>query len=163
MVLTVALRAVSTSVNPAVASFVDASNVAARSSIGTDADSAEYAASASDSAVSPDALDSSRIFAFRLSKSSPVPVNSVFTFAIAVSKSAPDVIASVIIFPRPNVTITFLNFDPRDFASVSPEEWPALSASPLNALVRDPVIPSADGTICTYAFASSVAIIYPPP
>ena len=163
MVLTVALRAVSTSVKPAVASFVDASSVAPKSSIGTDADSAEYAASANDSADNPDALDNSRIFSFRLSNCSPVPVNNVFTLAIDASKSPPAVIASLIILPRPNATIAFLNFAPRDFARVSPEEWPALSASPLRTLVRDPLIPSADGTICTYAFASSVAIFIPLP
>ena len=45
---------------------------------------------------------------------------------------------------------------------VLPELVPALTASPESASVSLPLMPCIEGTICTYAFAISVAICFTP-
>ena len=155
MVFAVALRAVSTSVKPATARCAELSSIWPRSSMGTDADSAEYAASASVVALMPVALDRFRIEPVRPWNAASVPVKRVFAFAMADSNSDVLLMASLTAFPKARAGSAAFRAPAKLLARVFPLLLPALSASPFNTSDMDPEIPSADGTICTYAFPRS--------
>ena len=160
MVFAVAERAVSVSVNPAIANFAEFCIILPKLPIGTDADSALYAASASSAAAIPVELEICISSLCNPSNSSFVPEKRVDAFVMEPSKSMPLVSASLIIFPTPKAAIALVAKEAICVPIVLPAFCPAIVASGLNTLLIAPEIPSADGTICTYAFPSSVLILF---
>ena len=121
------------SVKPAAASSAELWSIVPSISIGTPADSAEYAASAKPSAARPVADDISKISSLNAENCSSVPVKSVFTFCMEDSKLIPELRASL-----PRLTTASVAFVIR-LPVNTPSAFLATSPSPLVPFCRPDV------------------------
>ena len=133
IVFAVALNAVSMSVKPAAASSAELCSIVPSISIGTLADSAEYAASASPSAARPVEDDIFIISSLNAANCPSVPVKSVFAFCMEASKLVPELMASL-----PKLTTASVAFVIRLPAN-TPSAFLATSPSPLVPFCRPDV------------------------